>query len=235
MRGSLSLFHLLGGSTPVRSGRCAPGARATAALLALALLVGLLRPAAASDDEPAQAAAHARKAAAAIDLGNYAEAAKEYEAAYMAKPDAPTLLSVGQAWQLAGERQKALTAFRSCLRLAPTEAQRSACETRIRELDPAGQPAPTAWAPAATPVPSPPSPALMVAPAPAPRPASWQPEPAPNLVVCPEPKSTESGLSWPAWTVLGAIVITGMVLGFVYLNQNTDLTMPNTTYGTRQF
>jgi hypothetical protein len=199
--------------------------------LALSLLVGLVKPAAAVDDA-ADAEAHARKAAAAIDLGNYVEGAKEYEAAYMAKPDAGTLLSVGQAWQLAGERQKALTAFRSCLRLTATGEQHAACEARVRELDPASQPVSTAWAPAPAP-----SPVPMVTPTPAP-PTAWQPAPASTVVVCPprEPQPAEaSHSSWPAWTVFGAIVLTGMVLGFVYLNQNTDLTMPNTTFGTKQF
>jgi hypothetical protein len=204
--------------------------------LALAVLVALVRPASAADDEAAQAAAHARKASAAIDLGNYAEAAKEYEAAYMAKPDAQTLLSVGQAWQQAGERQKALTAFRSCLRMTATGEQHAVCQARARELEPASQPAPAAWAPA--PVPPPPNPAPAVAAVPAPGPSAWHPEPGPAVVVCPpaETRVVESShSSWPAWTVFGAIVITGMVLGFVYLNQNTDLTMPNTTFGTKQF
>jgi hypothetical protein len=208
--------------------------------LALAVLVALVRPAAAADDDvAAQAAAHARKASAAIDLGNYVEAAKEYEAAYMAKPDAQTLLSVGQAWQLAGERQKALTAFRSCLRMTATGEQHAACQARARELEPASESAPAGWAPA-TVAPSP-NPAPTIAPLPAPAPTAWQPEPtpapAPAVVVCPpaETRVVESHASWPAWTVFGAIVLTGMVLGFVYLNQNTDLTMPNTTFGTKQF
>jgi hypothetical protein len=220
-----------------RNGHTA-GARTKASLLALALLVGLAAPALAGDDEAAQAAGHARKAEAAIDLGHYAEAAQEYEAAYMRSPDARTLVSVGQAWQLAGERQKALTAFRSCLRVAPTGEQRAHCEARIRELESSGQPAPAPWGPAeVSPIPVPPPPAPRVAQAPEPPPYVWQPEPPPNLLACPPlvAKPAESNLGWPFWTMVGAVVTAGIVLGIVYFNQDTDLTMPNTTFGAKQF
>lgn len=211
-----------------RSGKRTARARATAAVLTLALSVCLIRPAIAGDEEAAQAAAHARKAAAAIDLGNYVDAAKEYEAAYMARQDPEMLARVGEAWQLAGERQKALTAYRSCARVSATSESRATCELRVRELESAAQPAPAGWAPSAS----------LPAPVPAPSPVVWQPAPAPAIVTCPppEPKSDDrSRVNWPAWTVLGAVVITGMVLGFVYLNRDTSLTMPNTTFGNKQF
>src|SRR5512138_878765 len=112
------------------------GLRGVACLLTLAMLAGLVRPAlAAEEDEAEQARVHLRRAAAAADLGNYTEAAKEYEAAYIRTSDGNLLAQVGQAWQAAGDRGKALTAFRSCVLLAPSGEQRGLCDARARELE----------------------------------------------------------------------------------------------------
>jgi hypothetical protein len=76
---------------------------------------------------------------------------------------------------------------------------------------------------------------------PAPPPPSyvWQPAPAPSsLVTSPAPAAepvASSHLGWPFWTAVGAVVVTGMVLGYLYFRQDGDLAMPNTTFGTKQF
>jgi len=35
--------------------------------------------------------------------------------------------------------------------------------------------------------------------------------------------------------MFGAVVITGTALAYLYFSQDTDLAMPNTTFGTKQF
>ncbi len=207
------------------------------------MLAGLVRPAlAAEEDEAEQARVHLRRAAAATDLGNYTEAAKEYEAAYIRTSDGNLLAQVGQAWQAAGDRGKALTAFRSCVRLAPNGEQRALCDARARELEsasaiPASPPpampgqAPMGVMPLATPAPAPP-PALPPA-------YVAQPTPATTVVTCePCSKAADPTPAYQAmsfWIVLSALVVAGAVVGVVYLQKDNDLAMPTTTFGTKSF
>ena len=72
----------------------------------------------------------------------------------------------------------------------------------------------------------------------APAPYVWRPEPPPSYAIAqPAPAAApESNRpNWPFWTTVGAVVITGMILGYLYLRQDKDLAMPNTTFGTKQF
>src|SRR5262245_42356196 len=80
-----------------------------ALLLLLASRAWAVDPVIPASDE---AKAHVRKATAAYNLGRYIEAAKEYEAAYEQTLDAKLLFNVAQAYRLAGDREKAITAYR---------------------------------------------------------------------------------------------------------------------------
>lgn len=207
--------------------------------MALVLLAGLARPARAGNDELEQAKAHARRAVAASNLGNHADAAREYEAAYMKSFDVNTLVDVGQAWQLAGDHQKALTAFRSYVRVAPQGERRALCEAKIRELE--GQPGAGPYAGAM-------APPMLAAPPPSGPPP--MPPPLPPYAVPAAPATDFRGgqagatvvvdatpfyAHWPFWAVLGAAVVAGTVAGVLYVSQDTDLDMPVTTYGTKQY
>jgi len=208
--------------------------RGVAVVVAFAMMGVLGRPALAGGDEAAEAQAHLRRAAAAADLGNFAEAAREYEAAYMRTSDANLLVAVGQAWQHAGELQKALTAYRSCARLAPNGGQRALCESKIRnlELGPGSAPAPmprqgaVGVVPLATPSPLPPYPVRQ-----APAPTYVSCEPCAQASIPPSPVYHRA----PFWIVLGTVVVVGTVIGVIYLRQDKDLAMPTTTFGTKQF
>jgi tetratricopeptide (TPR) repeat protein len=68
------------------------------------------------------------------DLGQYADAAKEYEAAYKAKDDPALLFNCGQAYRGAGEPEKAIGFFKSFLRRMPEAPNRAEVEARIAEL-----------------------------------------------------------------------------------------------------
>ena len=207
--------------------------RATACLWALVLLAGFGGSAIAGEDEAPQAQTRAQRASAAYNLGNYAEAAKEYEAAYMATSDASLLFRTGEAWQAAGEPQKALAVFRSCARLAPSDGERATCEERIKGLD--------------RQAPSPGTDAPFIGAVPLPATAAAPPPPAP-VVVLPPPASTQANRdadasaarcpecsSWPVWVAVGTVVVAAVVVGLLYYGRDNDLTMPQTTFGAKQF
>lgn len=75
------------------------GSRGVASMLALAWLLGLVRPAMAGESQLEQAQTQVRKTAAASDLDNYAEAAKQYRLAYVSTSDTNLPVHDGQAWQ----------------------------------------------------------------------------------------------------------------------------------------
>ena len=208
------------------------------------------------------ATAHVRKATAAYNLGKYPEAAKEYEAAYEQTLDANLLFNIGQAYRLAGERDKAITAYRSFIRSAPESEQRQLAESKIREIErqrsapppapapapvpaaaPAPVPAPAAVAPAATPelsatAPVAAPPAATPSPAPAPTSASPSTETPSNLVaapVVPEPSPpTPFYKGWPFWTAVGAVVVGAVVLTIVLTRPSNNVNM-NAKFGTQEF
>jgi tetratricopeptide (TPR) repeat protein len=130
---------------------------------------------AAKDD----AKAHFQKGTTAFSLGNYAEAAGEYEKAFALKPDPALLFNAAQSHRLAGNKQRALTLYQNYLRVfgdrvanaddvqrqilkikAELEEERVAAEAAAKAKE---QPAAPAPAPVVTPAPA----AAVAAPAPA--------------------------------------------------------------------
>jgi tetratricopeptide (TPR) repeat protein len=178
------------------------------------------------DDEREQAQDHLRRASAASDLGNHVDAAKEYEAAYMATSDANMLIRIGQAWQLAGDRKKALTAYQSCVRISPNADDRVTCATSIRALGDRRE-APETAAPFVGPM----APPTMAAVPPSPPP----PIPFVASTSCPPAAAPPEPSYWPLWVAVGVVVAAGVVIGVMYARQDTDLAMPLTTFGTKQF
>jgi tetratricopeptide (TPR) repeat protein len=201
-------------------------ARGLAGALTLAVLASSSAPAMGADDGQEQARVHLRRASAASDLGNHVEAAREYEAAYIASSDANLLIRVGQAWQLAGDRQKAITAYQSCARVAPNGEDRATCGTLLRALGDRGE-ASAPPAPVVAPMPLPM--AAAVAPSPPP------PMPAADLMSCPPAAAPAEPSSWPIWVAVSVVVAAGIVVGVMYARQNTDLAVPETTFGTKRF
>lgn len=103
--------------------------------VSVALILILVSNALAAEPASEETKAHVRKGTAAYNLGKYAESAKEYEAAYEQTLDANMLFNIAQAYRLAGERDKAITAYRSFIRSAPKSEQRGLAEAKIRELE----------------------------------------------------------------------------------------------------
>jgi tetratricopeptide (TPR) repeat protein len=186
-----------------------------------------------------------RKATGEYNLGQYLEAARDYEAAYLETLDANLLFNVAQAYRLAGETDKAITAYRSYLRSNPPSDQRALAESKLRGLEEKRAAAPVA-------------PAIPAAPAAAPTPAvaPAAPSPAPaagggaaalgippsrdtnNLVTAPvsePPKSDAFYVRWPFWVATGVVVAGGVVAAVLLSNRGDDLNMPGSTLGTKEF
>ncbi len=76
--------------------------------------------------------AQVRKATGEYNLGQYVEAARDYEAAYLQTLDPNLLFNVAQSFRLAGDTDKAITAYRSYLRSNPRGEQRALAEGKLR-------------------------------------------------------------------------------------------------------
>jgi tetratricopeptide (TPR) repeat protein len=85
-------------------------------------------------DDVAAARDHYAKGKRAYDLGHFAEAAKEYEAAYQAKDDPALLFNLGQAHRLARNYPEAILAYKAFLRNVPDASNRTDVESRIHEM-----------------------------------------------------------------------------------------------------
>jgi tetratricopeptide (TPR) repeat protein len=190
-------------------------------------------PIAAGQKEDASAAReHARRAAAAYNLGQYTEASHEFEAAYKLVQDPALLFNVGQSYRLGGEREKALTAYKSYLRTAPAnaidrqqaerwkaelEAAPAAATTTGNEASPAPERAPRpadvtdSAAPVATIAPPPTAP-LETPPAAV---VNLSPPPPPPEGSTPSETDSPFYKRWWFWTLLGAAAagtITALIL-----------------------
>lgn len=103
-------------------------------ILTVALLVGGASPA--SADDRAEARAHYEKATGAYALGRYADAAAEFEAAFVLKPDPAILYNAAQAYRLAGKKERGLELYRSYRRVYGRRAAHAAdVDKHIAELE----------------------------------------------------------------------------------------------------
>ena len=84
-------------------------------VVALACLVGAGSARADSDEQRSRT--FAKKAKAAFGLANYAEAARLYEQAFEARPDASLLYNAAQTHRMGGNKPRALELYRSYVRL----------------------------------------------------------------------------------------------------------------------
>jgi tetratricopeptide (TPR) repeat protein len=155
--------------------------RAALALAAIALLVGVARPARAEDKAAARAAyAEGTKY---YDLNNFEAALKAFEKAYWNYEEPAFLFNIAQCYRQLDRKQDAVKFYRSYLRKVPEAPNRADVEKLIASLDEAianekraaarAEPPANPTAPAAPPAPAQTAPAnnVVVAakPAPAPR------------------------------------------------------------------
>jgi hypothetical protein len=182
-------------------------------------------------DDATDAKVHYQKAMAHYAVGEYREAAAEYEAAYKAKQDPALLYNAAQSHRLANDNQKALLLYRNIVKLYPTSKYAAESKDRIEKLEqaiattqsPPNQPAPVelgkappAGAPPAVAAPvqplSPPSPVSSAPPPSAPPPTVGGPA---GTVTATAPPPAAEGTpiytKWWFWTIIGAAVVGGTV------------------------
>ena len=82
-----------------------------------AIVVILVTLGAPAHAEKQDARKHYDKATAAFGLGNFADAAAEYEAAFRLRPDPALLYNCAQSYRLAGNKPRAAELYRNYLRL----------------------------------------------------------------------------------------------------------------------
>jgi tetratricopeptide (TPR) repeat protein len=183
-----------------------------------------------------QAKAESDKAMAEFGLGNYAEAARHYEAAFRLKPDGALLYNAARAYEMSGNKQRALELYKNYVLLYKSDKHQTAeAKRHVATLEqqvgqqpaattpppppPAAAPAPVAAAPAPAPAPRPAP--VLTAPPPAPPPSASAPQ---ATLVAPagaaEPAPKKSSHAW-IWIVGGALVVTSAVaLLFVLSPEN---------------
>jgi hypothetical protein len=196
-------------------------------ILAAVLLLGLAGTARADDKARAEAREHYEKARGAYALGRYADAAAEFEAAFVLKPDPAILYNAAQAYRLAGKKERALELYRSYRRVYGRRAEHANdVDKHIAELEKAiesDRHASSAestdlatfeggTAPAAVPMPAPQATTVPAAPPP----AATQPSASAALVAQPARQGEDQApiyKRWWFWAGAGAIVAGAVVAG----------------------
>lgn len=182
------------------------------------ILTLLLAAPAFGDTETAKA--QYKKGLSAYALGDYAEAAKAYEAAFNAEPDPALLYNAAQAHRLAGNKARALTLYRNYIKLFPAHAAKSEAPRHVNNLQAAIESdRKAATAPPTEPVApaNPPAPVNVVEPV---KPPPVATTPPPTTTTSPEvslvEKTSPPKKRTPPWVwgvVAGGIVVVGVGLG----------------------
>jgi hypothetical protein len=206
-------------------------------LAALLALAAVHAPPALADDA-ADAKTHYQKATAHYAVGEYHDAAMEYEAAYKAKQDPALLYNAAQSHRLANDNQKALLLYKNIVKLYPTSKYAGESKDRIEKLEqaiattqsPPNQPAPVMLGgpPTAAPQPvsTPVQPLAPPAPTAPPVPTAPQPSttgaPAATVTATAPPPAEGKPLyqKWWFWAGAGVIVV-GAIVGIALATSST--------------
>ena len=201
-----------------------------------AIVVILVTLGAPAHAEKQDARKHYDKATAAFGLGNFADAAAEYEAAFRLRPDPALLYNCAQSYRLAGNKPRAAELYRNYLRLyvEASNAEDARRHLSDLELELAAERAVQSSPGAA----KEPPPATTAAPvdeaAPTPLIALEAPAPPPNLVEAPRPATDGHDAERPLytrswfWIAVGAAVVGGTVAILLATKRDSD---PTATFG----
>ena len=167
-----------------------------------------------TEDSDAEARRHYKAATGHFAVGEFSDAAAEYEAAYKLHQDSALLFNAAQARRLAGENGKALVLYKNFLHLYPSSPNIPAVREQIDKLEPivaAEQKAKTAPPtntveprnePTTTPPVTPPTAETQTA------------------QTAPPPPSNEKPpfyKKWWFWTAIGAVVVVAVVVPVVII------------------
>ena len=165
--------------------------------LGLALVLLAAVAAHAESDREARARAHYEVGLGMYNLGNYADAVREFSAGYMLSPRPQFLINLGQAYRKLHELDRAAEMYRKYLAVAPADARdRADVQNLLDEVE-----AQRAQAP--PPPPPPPTAPPMTAP----------PTPAPALVASAPSRPRASGIRRWWWTIPVGAVVVGAAVG----------------------
>jgi tetratricopeptide (TPR) repeat protein len=189
----------------------------------IVVVSSLVWAASAYADRSSEARGHYEKATSHFAVGEFAEAAIEYQAAYKLKADPALLYNAAQSYRLANNPEKAVILYKNYLQLYPNESNAEDVRrqiTKLREAIAAAEkaktspptdtnepkqlpavtapPAVTTSSPASEPV------ARAVASAPAPR------------------RDTPVYKKWWLWTIVGVVVAGGAVTAAVLATRSSD-------------
>jgi tetratricopeptide (TPR) repeat protein len=109
-------------------------------LAALVTVLALAAPAARAlaaepaDEKTAQAKALSQEANAMYAVGDFAQAADKYQAAYKLKPDAALLYNAAQSYRMAGNNEKAVLLYKNYVMFYPNARNRSNVDLQISKL-----------------------------------------------------------------------------------------------------
>jgi len=109
-------------------------AAAVAALALAAPLAGALAAEPVADDKTAQAKALSQEANAMYAVGDFAQAADRYQAAYKLKPDPALLYNAAQSYRMAGNNEKALLLYKNYAMFYPNARNRTNVDLQISKL-----------------------------------------------------------------------------------------------------
>jgi tetratricopeptide (TPR) repeat protein len=179
------------------------------------LVVALLAVASSAyADSAADARAHYERATSHFAVGEFAQAAEEYQAAFKLKPDPALLYNAAQAYRLAGNNDRALILYKNYVQLYPNEANIDSVRDQIAKLKAAIAAADQAKA---NPPTTPTEPKAASSPI-QPRIQASVPEaPAPSAE-----KRAPIYKRWWLWTAVGVVVAGGVVTAAVLATRPTS-------------
>jgi tetratricopeptide (TPR) repeat protein len=139
-------------------------------------------------------------------VGEFAQAAEKYEAAYKLRPDAALLYNSAQATRLAGNNAKALILYRNYLQFYPNETNADEVRVQIQRLQLAISSANSARTTPPTGTAEHRQPQATAA--------------AALVAQAPPPRRTPIYKKWWLWTAVGVVVAGGVVTGAVLGSQS---------------
>ena len=166
------------------------------------------------------AKAHYQKATAHFAIGEYHDAAVEYEEAFKLKQDPAILFNAAQSFRLAGDNQQALLLYNNIIKLYPNTQYAKDSKERIEKLAQVTTAPPAAAPPPVTPIP-PPAP-VVTAPPPAIEPAAPTPSASATVVSSAPASQSEAHpvyTRWWFWTAV-AVVAAGAVITAVAVSSS---------------
>jgi tetratricopeptide (TPR) repeat protein len=186
---------------------------------ALVVCLLTLLGAPASADRGGDARAHYQKATAHFAVGEFAEAAAEYQTAFKLRPEGALLYNAAQAHRLAGNLDKAMVLYRNYVQLYPDASNIGEIRAQIEKLK-------RAIAANNSAVTSPPtgttkpadekSTGTVAAKAPEPEAKPAAPATAPEIVAqTPSERKTPVYKKWWLWTIVGAVAAGGAITAAV--------------------